>query len=486
MGQEGSNVVKDTIDNLVKTHFPTEQSSNYREEREGLSLVKPVVNIVFLLCGTAFSWSSPMLLKLGLPEDEGSTVASLISLGSVFGPFVSGSLLNCWGRKWTVALSMALMTASYGLLMVGGSIILLALGRFIVGLTVGIAFSTVPLYVAEISESSLRGILNNLYHISMCVGSLLLYIIGPFCSYRTTHLVMLGLCALFFLLFPFLPESPHLFVMKGKADRARDTLFWLRGNKAGGYVDRELQAIQNSIRQNQAEPGIIKDLFRTKGNRRAFFTCSCLFALQQLCGIIFVTFYTETIFRTTGTSLSSSVCAIVLGAINTASSVLCPLTVKGFGYKTALLISAGGSAVGMSGLGSFFWLKRNGFTMESINWFPLLSLVFFCIFYGAGIINIPWAILGELFPSNVKPIATTILTAGTGLSATILIKLFPTLAHLMGMDYLFLTCALFCCVTMLFVALTVRDTSGMSLSEIQDMLNGTRKKDDIKRRANVV
>ncbi|KAG8312238.1 hypothetical protein J6590_026684 [Homalodisca vitripennis] len=42
MGQEGSNVGKDIIDNLVETQFPTEQSSNYRHERERLSLVKPV------------------------------------------------------------------------------------------------------------------------------------------------------------------------------------------------------------------------------------------------------------------------------------------------------------------------------------------------------------------------------------------------------------------------------------------------------------
>ncbi|KAG8279961.1 hypothetical protein J6590_093092 [Homalodisca vitripennis] len=41
MGQEGSNVGKDIIDNLVETQFPTEQSSNYRHERERISLVKP-------------------------------------------------------------------------------------------------------------------------------------------------------------------------------------------------------------------------------------------------------------------------------------------------------------------------------------------------------------------------------------------------------------------------------------------------------------
>uniref|UniRef100_A0A1B6MCN5 Major facilitator superfamily (MFS) profile domain-containing protein n=1 Tax=Graphocephala atropunctata TaxID=36148 RepID=A0A1B6MCN5_9HEMI len=458
-----------------------------RRRRLHLYLSVFVLNLVFVVCGTTFSWSSPMLIKLQLPDDEGSTVASLVTLGSVFGPFVSGALLNCWGRKWTMGLSMGLMTASYTLLTVADGFTLLALGRLLGGFTIGIAFSSVPLYVAEISEDSLRGILNNLYHISCCIGSLLMYSIGPYFSYQTTHFVMLGLCGFFFLLFPLLPESPHLLVMKGRTDRARDTLFWLRGNGAGDRVDKELQTIQTTVHHNRAQPGTMRELFTSRGNRRALMICSSLFALQQLCGIIFVAFYTETIFRMTGTSLSSSVCAIVLGVINTVSGLLCPLAVKTLGYRRALLVSTSGSAVGMGGLGVFFWLKQHDYTLvQSINWFPLLSLVVFSVFYDAGIINIPWAICGELFPSNVKPLATTLLTAGTGILATSLAKLFPTLVRLMGVDYVFLTCALFCCLTVAFSALVVQDTSGMSLAEIQNMMNGTRRKNETQNRANVI
>ncbi|KAG8272054.1 hypothetical protein J6590_050959 [Homalodisca vitripennis] len=111
-----------------------------------------ILNIGYLILGTTFSWSSPMLMKLQLSNADASTVASTISLGGMLGPFVSGVVLDRLGRKGTTALSVGLVTASYLLLTVGGSILVLAAGRFLAGISFGIIFSAVPMYIAEISE----------------------------------------------------------------------------------------------------------------------------------------------------------------------------------------------------------------------------------------------------------------------------------------------------------------------------------------------
>lgn len=57
------------------------------------------VNLVYLVCGTTFAWSSPVLMKLDLTDVEGSSVASMLSLGSILGPFVSTAVLDILGRK---------------------------------------------------------------------------------------------------------------------------------------------------------------------------------------------------------------------------------------------------------------------------------------------------------------------------------------------------------------------------------------------------
>lgn len=72
--------------------------------------------------------------------------------GSILGPLVSGLLLDMLGRKGTVGLSMGLMTAGYLLLTFSEGLTALSIGRFVAGITVGISFSAVPIYIAEISE----------------------------------------------------------------------------------------------------------------------------------------------------------------------------------------------------------------------------------------------------------------------------------------------------------------------------------------------
>ncbi|KAG8272066.1 hypothetical protein J6590_050971 [Homalodisca vitripennis] len=90
--------------------------------------------------------------------------------------------------------------------------------------------------------------------------------------------------------------------------------------------------------------------------------------------------------------------------------------------------------------------------------------------------TIPWALSGELFPGNIKPKATTIIAANSAFMGFLTSKLFPNLSRLLGIDFLFLGFAMFCCLSMIFVIVTVRDTSGMSFIEIQEMLHGDKKK----------
>lgn len=94
----------------------------------------------------------------------------------------------------------------------------------------------------------------------------------------------------------------------------------------------------------------------------------------------------------------------------------------------------------------------------------------------AGFANIPWALSGELFPSDIKPAATTIIATTSGTAEFLMVILFPELTARLGIDFLFLTYALFCSFALVFVLLVVRDTSSMTFVQIQDMLNSNSKK----------
>ncbi|XP_046667410.1 facilitated trehalose transporter Tret1-like isoform X1 [Homalodisca vitripennis] len=342
-------------------------------KRTHLYISVAILNILYLICGTTFVWSSPVLVKLTLTDTEGSTVASMLSLGSVLGPFVSGAVLDSLGRKYTVGLAMALETASYLTLAEGSGVIVLSVGRFLGGVACGMAFSALPMYIAEISEDSARGFLNTLNQISVNFGSLLMYSLGPYISYADLHYIMLGICGVFFLLFPLLPQSPYSLLKKNKVCEARDTLLWLREGSAVSQVERELLVIQG-------------------------------------------------------------------------------------------------------GLGIFFLLKSNQFDLDSLKWMPLLSVVSYGLFFNTGFANIPWALTGELFPSNIRPVATAVIASTCGVVAFLTTKLFPNLIALMGVEFVFMSCSLFCGLALVFIALVVQDTSGLSFVEIQEVLNGRRVK----------
>uniref|UniRef100_A0A1B6LVE2 Major facilitator superfamily (MFS) profile domain-containing protein n=1 Tax=Graphocephala atropunctata TaxID=36148 RepID=A0A1B6LVE2_9HEMI len=135
----------------------SEGSHNLEEQRtepnrKYLYISVAILNLVFVMCGVSFAWSSPMLMKLHLSTSDGSTVASAMPLGLMMGPFVSGALLDRVGRRATVGLSMAVMTCCYVILTLCSSVSLLSLGRFLGGITGGITFAAVPVYIAEISD----------------------------------------------------------------------------------------------------------------------------------------------------------------------------------------------------------------------------------------------------------------------------------------------------------------------------------------------
>lgn len=115
-----------------------------------------------LAAGCALTWSSPTLVKLQdvnsntglrtITEDEGSWVGSLVTLGAAIGPIMAGALLDRLGRKNTILFSMILSAISW--IIIGAIPNLYALygARVLVGITVGVMFTAVPMYIAEIAE----------------------------------------------------------------------------------------------------------------------------------------------------------------------------------------------------------------------------------------------------------------------------------------------------------------------------------------------
>lgn len=96
----------------------------------------------------------------------------------------------------------------------------------------------------------------------------------------------------------------------------------------------------------------------------------------------------------------------------------------------------------------------------------------YCIGFGP----LPWAVMGELFPANIKSSASTVTAAGCWVLGFVITKFFSNVAAEVGNAGSFWIFAAWCAVGVVFVYKYLPETSGKSLQEIQDILNGNVKK----------
>lgn len=106
------------------------------------------------------------------------------------------------------------------------------------------------------------------------------------------------------------------------------------------FYQAKLIYSQVAVADNASQRGTIKDMFGTAGGRMATFIVWGLFFWQQMSGITVVTFYTEPIFKMTGSPISTSVSAIIFGVFNVIVGAVSPPVINHFGYKKPLIASA--------------------------------------------------------------------------------------------------------------------------------------------------
>uniref|UniRef100_A0A1B6F7M6 Major facilitator superfamily (MFS) profile domain-containing protein n=1 Tax=Cuerna arida TaxID=1464854 RepID=A0A1B6F7M6_9HEMI len=436
-------------------------------------------NMASVAVGTHYSWPSPTLPKLQDPtnswllltDEQGSWIGGMTALGTMFGPFLGGTLVNLVGRRWTLFIATVISIIAWAVVFLSSLVWEIYVGRFLGGLAGGMAFLTVPMYVAEVSEPEVRGALGSLFAFFLVGGFLIEYVFGPYVSFSALIYINFIPSILFFILFSIMPETPYYCLRKKNVSGALASLTWLRSGRSEEDVQNELTTMQSQVNKSMSEKATIMDLVTHRGNRRGM-TISCgLFFVQQFSGLNVVLFYAQNIFIMAGTSFSSSVSTIIMGVILFVFRAFAAPLVRRFGMKNVLIWSAVGMTIFQFLLGLYFYLVSKGSNMSSYGWLPILSLVGYILCVTVGFAPIPWAIFAELFPSNVKALASSICASFAWFIAFILTKFFNNVTTDLGAHVAFFIFAFFSLLALLFTIFVVPDTRGMTLQDILDMLN---------------
>lgn len=134
-----------------------------------------------------------------LNDQQQEMVVSVTTAGAIVGAMLSGPGNAMLGRRPLIIISSVVFTVGAIVMAVAPGYGVLVLGRVIVGLSVGVASHTVPMYIAEAAPADMRGFLVTLNNIFIVLGQVIASLVD--CAFGVARVdegwrYMLGLGAL--------------------------------------------------------------------------------------------------------------------------------------------------------------------------------------------------------------------------------------------------------------------------------------------------
>jgi SP family galactose:H+ symporter-like MFS transporter len=392
-----------------------------------------------------------------------SVVVSAVLIGAVIGAAIGGYLADLVGRrKMILSAALVFIVGAIGTAFTPNVLLLIA-GRIVVGLGIGIASMSAPLYISEVAPAKVRGSLVSLNQLAITIGIVVSYLIdyalAPIQGWR----YMLGLAAipaaiLCLGMLP-LPDTPRWLVSHDEPDKARSVLKRIRSS---ADVDKELGEIQESLKQQKAGRA---ELFNPLV-KPALIIGVALAVFQQVTGINTVIYYAPKIFQFAGITSSSSAIfsTLLVGVVNVAFTVAAILLLDRVGRRPLLLI-------GLAGMISSLTLLGFSFYMSSL--FGLLGplatagLMIYVASFAIGLGPVFWLLISEIYPLRVRGLAMSIASEANWGSNLIIALTFLTLIQVLSRSGTFWFYAIVGAAAWIFCYRLVPETKGHTLEEIE-------------------
>ena len=344
------------------------------------------------------------------------------------------------------------------------NIVMLIIGRAIVGLAVGGSMSTVPVYLTEMAPTELRGSLGSLNQLMITIGILAAYLVNYAFADMGAWRWMLGLAVVPSLILligvAFMPESPRWLLENRSEKAARDVMKITYNPDA---IDAEIKEMKEIASQSESTFSVIKSPWL-----RPTLIIGCIFAIfQQFIGINAVIFYAPTIFTKAGLGGSASIIGTVgIGVVNVLVTILALFIVDRVDRKKLLVIGNIGMIASLVIMAMLIW----SIGIQSSAWVIIICLSLFIVFFGISWGPVLWVMLPELFPTRARGAATGIAALVLNFGTLIVAQLFPILNHNLDTEWVFLIFAAIGVLAMFFVIKYLPETRGRSLAEIEHEL----------------
>ncbi|TFK25059.1 CCR4-Not complex component [Coprinopsis marcescibilis] len=325
-----------------------------------------------------------------------SLVTSIFTLGGLAGSSVANLVMDGSGRKGALRICAAFIAAGAGLMGLSGSVVFLAIGRFLIGVGSGVGICVAPIFISEISPAKISGNIGVLTQLAIVFGIMTTQIIGlQFASESQWRIVLfissvLGLAQFF--ASPLIAESPVWLAQKGRLEDGERISARLWGSSAYQSLDAEGGG-RTDEDHPQDEPAdvIVKVpqvLASAEFRKPLWIVCLAMLA-QQISGINAVLYYSNDILSKSLPSLGPYL-SLGITVVNVLMTFPPIILIERMGRKQLLTVSILGaiSSLFLLGLG----LNIGSVTLSSI------TIVTFVMSFAVGLGPIPFVMIPEVSP----------------------------------------------------------------------------------------
>ena len=416
--------------------------------------------------------------------EGGESYSAILATGGIFGALLSGIFARFLGRKKSLVLAGFIFTAASALSALLPPLPLLSACRFALGFAVGIASFIVPLYLSETAPAPIRGSMGTLFQLMITIGIFLIALSNVFIA-RTfvtpaTSLPLMFLTVTLFAALMFagsfiLPESPRWLMLKGRRDQAVTVLRRTLNSQA--EVDAEIGEIEEALHGPQGAG--FRIVFRGYFFK-VLLVGVLLQVFQQLVGINMMIYYSPTIFGYAG--MTGLLAMMTVPTVNMLFTFPAIHLVEKWGRKKLLYVGAVSMLITMLAAGFAFQSIGSVSDPSLISGAPktllLISVIVYIFGFAVSWGPVVWLVCSEIFPLEGREVGMTITTMVNWTFAGLVMANALTFMKTYGNASIFFVFAALCVLAIVFVALFVPETKGITLEELEfNLKKGVRLRD---------
>lgn len=402
--------------------------------------------------------------EFGANDTAKEWIVSSMMFGAAVGALAAGVLSFRLGRKISLILGAVLFVIGSLFCAAAWSVESLIIARIVLGLAIGIATFTAPLYISEIAPPEKRGSMISTYQLMITIGILAAFISDTLFAYIGAWRWMLGIVAvpgvLFLLGVMRLPNSPRWLLMRGKGQEARAVLTQLRGSKQ--RVDAEYNEIEEQLRR----PQVGWSLFRENSNfRRSVFLGIVLQVVQQFTGMNVVMYYAPRIFEAAGFHGHMQLWGTaIVGLVNVLATFIAIGFVDRWGRRPVLIT---GFIVMFIGMGVLGFMLNLGHLTVAMQLFAVVMLLVFITGFAMSAGPLIWVLCSEVQPTKGRDFGIAASTLTNWVANFIVGITFLSMLNGFGSG---ITFGIYAALNLIFVFFTiffVPETKGVTLEHIE-------------------